>query len=133
MKRPILVTIIGVLAVLSGIAQVVFGGVLLGLRHDATFLADAKMTTGKVTYIAIALFVIGALTVVFALGLLKGSRLSRALIGLMELLSIGTGAYIIVALDASHRASAIGNIVGAVIVLYFLFATEKAKAFFAHS
>jgi hypothetical protein len=133
MKRPVLVTVIGVLAILGGIAQVGFGGVLLGFRNDATFLADAKMTTDKVTYIAIALMVIGALTVLFAIGLLKGRRLSRDLIGLMELLAIGTGIYIIAVLDASHRASAIGNIVGSVIVLYFLFGTQKAKAFFAKS
>jgi hypothetical protein len=133
MKRPILVTIIGLLAMLGGVAQVAFGGVLLGLRNDATFLADAKVTTDKATYMAIALMVVGVLTVLFAIGLLKGSRLSRDLIGLMELISIGFSVYIIAALDASRRASAVGTIVGAVVVLYFLFGTQKAKAFFAKS
>ena len=73
------------------------------------------------------------LTVIFAIGLLKGSRLSRDVLGLMELLQIGAGIYTIVSLDSSHRSSAIGNIVGAVVVLYFLFFTAKAKAFFAKS
>jgi len=133
MKRPILVTVIGLLAILSGVAQAVFGGLLLGLRKDVTFLADSKMTTDKVTYMAIALMAIGALTVLFAFGLLKGSGVSRALIGLIEVISIGFSIYIIAALDAARRPSAIGNIVGAVIVVYFLFGTDKAKAFFAHS
>ena len=74
MKRPVLVTIIGVLAMLGGAGQVVFGGVLFGLRNDAKFLADAKMTTDKINYVAIALVAIGVLTVLFAIGLLKGNR-----------------------------------------------------------
>ncbi len=133
MKRPVLVTIIGVLAILGGIAQAAFGGLLFGLRNDATFLADANITSDKVTPIAIAAIVVGVLTVVFAIGLLKGSRLSRDVVGLMELLQIGVGIYVIASLDSSHRATAIGNIVGAVIVLYFLFGTQKAKNFFAKS
>lgn len=133
MKRPVLVTVIGVLAALGGIAQVVFGALLFGLRNDETFLADANITSSKVTPLAIALIVIGALTVVFAIGLLKGSRLSRDLIGVMEVLQIAGSIYALVSLDASRRPSAIGSIVGAVIVLYFLFGTEKAKAFFARS
>ena len=133
MKRPVLVTVIGVLAVLGGVAQAVFGGLLFGLRNDETFLADANITSSKVTPIAIGAIVIGVLTVIFAIGLLKGSRLSRDLVGLMELLQLGVGIYIVAALDSSHRATAIGNIVGAVIVLWVLFFTDKAKAFFAKS
>lgn len=132
-KRPVLVTVIGVFAVLGGIVQAAVGGLLFGLRNDAKFLADADITTDKVTPLAIALVAIGVLTVIFAIGLLKGSRLSRDVLGLMELLQIGAGIYTIVSLDSSHRSSAIGNIVGAVIVLYFLFFTDKAKAFFAKS
>jgi hypothetical protein len=133
MKRPVLVTVIGVLAVLGGLAQAGFGVLLYTLRNDAQFLSDANITTDKVTPIAIAAIVVGVLTVVFAIGLLKGSRLSRDVVGLMELLQIGVGIYVIASLDSSHRATAIGNIVGAVIVLYFLFGTEKAKTFFAKS
>jgi hypothetical protein len=133
MRRPVLVTVIGVLAVLGGIAQVVFGAVLLSLRHDATFLADANITTDQVMPMAIASMVIGVFTVLFAIGLLKGSRLSRNLVGLMELLQIGAGVYALAALDSGHRATAIGTIAGAVVVLYFLFGTQKSKEFFAPS
>ena len=133
MKRPVLVTVIGVLAIVGGVAQAAFGGLLFGLRNDQTFLDDANITSDKVTPIAIAAIVIGVLTVVFAVGLLKGSRLSRDVLGLMELLQLGVGIYVLASVDSSHRSTAIGNIVGAVIVLYFLFFTDKAKAFFAKS
>ncbi len=89
MKRPVLVTIIGVLAILGGIAQAAFGGVLMTLRNDAQFLADSKMTTDKVTYLAVGCMVVGVLTVLFAVGLLKGNRVSRDLIGLMEVAAAG--------------------------------------------
>lgn len=131
MRRPVLVTVIGVLAVLGGVAQLGFGAVLLSLRNDATFLADANITTDQVMPMAIASMVIGVLTIVFAIGLLKGSRLSRSLVGLMELLQIGAGVYALATLDSGHRATAIGTIVGAVVVLYFLFGTQKSKDFFA--
>ena len=131
MKRPLMVTVIGVLAMLTGLAQLGFGALLLGLRKDAKFLADASMTTNKVTYFAGALLAVGLLTAVFAIGLLKGSRLSRDVIGLMELCGIGGGVYAAVALDTARKSSGIGTIVGAVIVLYFLFGTDKANASFA--
>ena len=133
MKRPVVVTIIGILAVLTGIAQVAFGALILGLRHDAKFLADAEITTNQATYFAIALMAIGVLTVDFAIGLLNGSRLSRALIGLAELGSMAGGIYAVAALDSARRSAGIGSIAGAVVVLYFLFGTEKSKAFFAKS
>ena len=75
--------------------------------------------------------VIGVLTVVFAFGLLKGSRLSRTLVGIAEVAQIGAAVYAIVQLGSGHRAAAIGNIIAALVVLYFLFGTEKSKAFFA--
>ena len=131
MKRPLMVTVIGVLAMLTGLAQLGFGGLLIGLRKNAKFLADTSMTTNKVTYFAGALLAVGLLTAVFAIGLLKGSRLSRDVIGLMELCGIAGGVYAVVALDTARRSSGIGSIVGAVVVLYFLFGTDKAKAFFA--
>ena len=133
MRRPIVVTIIGVLAIIGGVAQAVFGAVLLTLRNDATFLADANIESSQVTALAIATLVIGVLTVIFAIGLLKGSRVSRMIVGVMEVLQIAGAGYTIAALDSARRGPAIGSIVGAVIVLYFLFGTEKAKRFFAQS
>jgi hypothetical protein len=130
MKRPVMVLVIGVLAILTGLAQMGFGGILLGLRNNAKFLADSTMTTNKVTYFAGALLAVGFLTAVFAIGL-RGSRISRDVIGLMELCGIAGGVYAIVALDSARRSSGIGTIVGAVVVLYFLFGTDKAKSFFA--
>lgn len=131
MKRPILVTVIGVVGIIGGIAQTAFGALLIGLRNDEAFLADADIESGSVVAIAVACVVVGVLTVVFAIGLLKGSRVARALLGVSELSRIGLGIYTIAALDAERRPAAVGNILTALVVLYFLFGTQKAKQFFA--
>jgi hypothetical protein len=131
MKRPVMVTIIGVLAIIGGIAQAIFGGALLALRNDETLLKDTELTSSQVTTIGVVCLIVGVLAVIFAVGLLKGSRISRTLVGITEVAQIAASVYAIVQLSSGHRAAAIGNIVGAVIVLYFLFGTQKAKEFFA--
>lgn len=131
MKRPFLVTLIGVFSIIGGIAQTVFGIVLLTLRNDAAFLAEAEIETDLATTIAIACIAVGVLAVLFAIGLLKGNRLARVLLGFSQVGQIVLGVYTLVELDADRRPGAIGNILTAAIVLYFVFGTEKAKAFFA--
>ena len=131
MKRPFLVTIISIVMIVVGLFQAIIGATVLAERNDATFLADADVTSSQATGFGIALLVIGVLSVLLAIGLLRGSRIARALIGLVEVAQIASGIYALVKLDSSRQASAVGTIIGALIVLYFLFGTEKAKHFFA--
>jgi hypothetical protein len=131
MKRPAMVTIIGVLLVLAGLAQMALGGVMLAGRNDAKFLADANATSSTVTGIGIGLLLVGALSVLLSIGLFKGSRVSRDFIGVLEAGQVGVAVYTIVALDTAQRSGAVGSIVGALIVLFFLFGTDKAKNYFA--
>jgi hypothetical protein len=123
--------VIGIVMIVIGALQVGVGLLLLTQRNDASVLADADVTTDELTSIAAGLLVVGALSVVLAFALLNGSRIARALIGLLELGQIAAGVYILVKLDSSHQASGIGQIAAGLIVLYFLFGTEKAKAYFA--
>jgi hypothetical protein len=131
MKRPVIVTIMGILLVLAGIGQLGLGGVILANKNDATFLKDADITSSHAQAIAIALLAVGVLSIILAIGLLKGSRLVRDLVGLLQIAQIGVAVYTIAQLDSGKRPSAVGSIVGALIVLYFLFGTDKAKSYFA--
>ena len=133
MKRPLLVTIIGIIGIIGGISQTIFGFVLFGLRNKETFLADAGIESGHAGIIAIVCIIVGILTVIFAVGLLAGNRVARGLLGISEVAQLALGVYAVATLDSARRPSAIGSIIGALIVLYFLFGTEKAKAFFAKS
>ena len=107
------------------------GGLLLAVRNDAKVLADNDVTTGQVTGLGIGFIVLGVLAILLAVGLLKGSRISRDLIALVQLAHIAGGIYVAAKLSSDQRSSAIGGIGASVVVLFFLFGTDKAKAFFA--
>ena len=131
-SRPILVTVMGWLATLVGLLQIAFGAIVVAKHNDAEFLNGVKdLTSQKALISGISTLVVGLLSVVFAQMLLRGSRIARDLIGLVQIAQIGFGIYTIVSLDSQYHASAYGGIGGAVVVLYFLFGTEKSKAFFA--
>ena len=131
MKRPFLVTVISIVMIVVGAFQALIGITVLVERNDATFLADADITSSQATGFGITLLVIGVLSIVLAFALLRGSRIARALIGLVEVAQIASGVYALVKLDSTRQAGAIGTIIGGLIVLYFLFGTDKAKQFFA--
>jgi hypothetical protein len=130
-RRPVLVTLISFLLILTGVLQVLFGVVFFANRNDQNFLQDAGVDSSELTNLGVLLVIIGAVSVFLAFSLLRGSRVARALVALVMLCQIAGGIYTLVELDSGHRASGLGAIVGAVIVLYFLFGTQKARAFFA--
>ncbi|CAB4894797.1 unannotated protein [freshwater metagenome] len=131
MKRPLLVTIISILMVITGIGQFVFGCLAVAGRNNATFLHDAgDISSSKVLIVGIVLLILGAVSILLGTGLSRGSRAVRGLVGLFEIVNIAGGVYVIVVAKSS-RASGVAAIVGALVVLYFLFGTDKAKAFFA--
>jgi uncharacterized membrane protein (DUF2068 family) len=130
MRRPLLVTIISILSFLWGLFQIAIAAALLAKRNDQAFLDDARATTSEVTTLAIVMLVIGLLMLLVSIGLWTGSRFARALTALVALGQIIGGIYTIIKLDSSEQATGIGMILGSVVLLYFLFGTEKAKRFF---
>lgn len=131
MRRPVLVTLISVLLIVTGVFQVWIGVIFWANRNDQDFLQDAGVDSSELTNLGILLVVVGVVSVVLAFSLLRGSRVARAFVALVMLCQIAGGFYTLTALDSGHRAAGLGAIVGAVIVLSFLFGTQKARAFFA--
>jgi hypothetical protein len=131
MKRPVIVSVIAIITIVIGAFQVLFGSIMLAKRNDADFLIDAKATSSDVTSVGTVMVVFGALAVLVGIGLWRGSRLARLLYAVLAVGQIVGGIYTIVKLDSSQRASGIGTIVGSLILLYLLYGTEKARAFFA--
>ncbi len=76
MKRPFIVTIMSIVMIVFGVFQAIIGITVLVERNDATFLADADITSSQATGFGIALLVIGAFSVLFAIGLLRRSRIA---------------------------------------------------------
>jgi len=131
MKRPLIITVMGVVLVLSSIIQIGLGILVLDKRGDTAFLEDAKVSEGHAMWVAIALLVLGVIALALAIGLFKGSRVVRNFIGLGQLAQIAGGIYGAATLSGDDRPTAIGSVGGAVVVLYMLFGTEKAKAYFS--
>jgi len=130
-RRPVLVTLISLLLILTGVLQVLFGVIFVANRNDPNFLQDAGVDSSELTNLGVFLVIGGVVSVLLAFSLLRGSRVARAFVALVMLCQIAGGFYTLTALDSGHRASGLGAIVGAVIVLSFLFGTQKARAFFA--
>jgi len=130
-RRPVLVTLISFLLILTGVFQVLFGVVFVANRNDHDFLQDAGVDSSELTNLGVVLVIIGALSVFLAFSLLRGSRVARAFVALVMLCQIVGGIYTLTALDSGHRASGLAAILGGVIVLSLLFGTQKARAFFA--
>jgi len=116
---------------IAGVGQIAFGGLLVSQRNDAELLTEADITSSQALAIGLVTLVFGVLSIVFALGLFRGSRIARLFVGVLEIGQIIAATITIATLDSSRRASAIGSVVSALIVLYFLFGTDKAKRFFA--
>lgn len=133
MKRPVFVTIVGSLGIVLGTAQGALGLAVIALHISGARTEVVNFTSGTGLAIGVACIVVGVLGVLFAIGLLRGSRVARGLLGISQPAQIGVSIYALAALDSSRRPAAIAGIVGSLIVLYFLFGTEKAKAFFAKS
>ena len=131
MRRPVLVTLISFLLIVTGVVQVLFGVVFVANRNDQDFLQNAGVDSSELTNLGVVLVIIGALSVFLAFSLLRGSRVARAFVALVMLCQIAGGIYTLTALDSGHRASGLSAILGGVIVLSFLFGTQKARAFFA--
>lgn len=131
MKRPLLVTVIGVVMVLIGLFQGFIGAVTFSKRNDADFLADVDQPSSKVGTWGVALLAFGVVSLLLGLALLSGSHAARMLVGVFEVAQIAGGVWLLVDGKSSQRGSAIGAIVGALVVLYFLFGTQKAKDYYA--
>jgi hypothetical protein len=133
MKRPIIVTAMGVLLTLSSVLQVALGILVFVKRDDVDFLEEASVSADHAAVVGVVLIALGLVSLVLAVGLFAGNRIARDLVGLVQVGTIIAGLYGAFTLDEAHRPGAVGSIGGAMVVLYFLFATEKAKAYFARA
>jgi uncharacterized membrane protein HdeD (DUF308 family) len=122
-RRPRLVTVVGVLVILSGILDLLLGLVWLFYEPDG----DKSNNLGA--WIGIALLVIGAVQVILARGLFRGDSRSRAIIAFAIGLDIVIG---LISLTAGNnpRGLSITDLIFAVAAIAILY-SSKANAFFA--
>ena len=125
--RPAGVTVVAVLAWISGLLDIIGGTLLL---FQTSVASTVEQFGGASQLIASALLeiLIGVVVIVVAIGLLRGNAASRVVITIFQILSIIASVFFAIA----YPAGAIGeyfSIAVAAIVLLLLW-TGRASAFF---
>ncbi len=125
-RRPGGVTVIGVLAYVGGIVDIIGGSMLLVLVTGAAIVQN-PVPGGLLT--AITIIIAGIVVVAVAGGLLRGSTLSRLIFTVVRVVSIVTQ---IIALSSGGIAlfAGIVSVLISAIVLSWLW-TPRANAYFA--
>lgn len=126
-RRPGGVTLVAVLAWISGLLDIVSGTILL---FQTSISATVERFGGESQLIASALLniLIGVVVIVVAIGLLRGNNASRIVITIFEMLSIIGSVFLAIAYPAGAITEYF-SIALAVVVLILLW-TRRASAFF---
>ena len=125
--RPGGVTLVAVLTWISGALDILGGTILL---FQTSIASTVEQFGGASQLIATAIFsiLIGAVVIVVAVGLMRGSSGARIVITIFEALSIMSSIFLAIA----YPAGAIGEYFGVAIslVIIALLWTRRASAFF---
>jgi hypothetical protein len=128
-SRPVTITLIGALAFLAGLIDLISGVLLFFLLPNDDVVANFGGTGGLIAA-AIASIVVGLVTAVLAGGLLRGSIPARLIVTVLQVLSIIGSLFMAVAYigDPTVVGEWLGLVVS--IVLVILLWTPKATRFF---
>jgi hypothetical protein len=128
-RRPGGVTLLAVLIMIGGVAQVI-GGVLLILGHqNATVLRETGRSGDFLLSGGIAAIVVGLLYVLVSLGLSNGKGLARFLVGLLSLISVAGGIWAAGTQHGTLFSRGLASAIVGFIILVLLY-SPKANTFF---
>ncbi|MGW9631546.1 hypothetical protein ACWGST_12660 [Agromyces sp. NPDC055520] len=125
--RPMGVTVVAILAWISGALDIVSGVILL-FQAGVESVADGLGGTGGLYVAAIGSIVLGLIVVALAAGLLSGNWVARMVITVVEVFSIIGSLF----LAFAYLGGAVGEWLGIVVslVVLFLLWGHKSSVFF---
>ena len=126
-KRPLGVTLVAALAIISGAFDVIGGIVLLAGQRDAE-LTDAFGGTGMLVTVATSSILIGLATIIIAIGLLRGNAVSRIAATVLQLISLAMSVWVAIA-QPSSLGTEIPSALLAIAVLVLLWSGEASRYF----
>lgn len=129
-KRPVSVSIVAVLVLLAGALDII-SAVILMLQPDDTVAETAFGGPTGATSTAIGSIVVGAILVILALGLWRGSWVARIIVTVLEALSLIGSLFLAVAYIGIPVGEWLGVAASAIILI--LLWTHQASAFFNKS
>ena len=125
-KRPLGITIVAALAIVSGLFDVI-GGIVLLFGSDET-AADRFGGAGVLTTVAILSIGLGLLMVVIAVGLLRGNPVARIAATIVQAFSLASSIWIGIA-EPSQLATEIASALIALAILFLLWSGEATRYF----
>lgn len=125
-NRPVGVTIVAVLLIVTGIL-----GLVAGILAIVATLAGAE-AAGHLIILAVLAILAAILNLVFAAGILRGNRVARLIVTIVQIISVlGAVASLATSPAAESIWGHILNIAAPVVIILLLWAGERTKAFFA--
>ena len=131
--RGFLLTLIGVIGIIQGVLAVLGGIGLIAERNDAGLQRNVDVSDSTLAWTGTYLIIIGVITLVVAIGLLRGSSIARFIIAVIELFHIGGGLYVLIAHDGTERWDGLAAILVALLVLWILFRARSEDFFESRS
>lgn len=128
--RPWYLTLIGVLGIIQGVFSVIFGIALIAERNDGDLLDHVDVSSDALLSTGIAALVIGAITIVVAAGLLRGSNVARLILGVLEIFHLVGGVIVLIFQSGVQRWDGLWAIVFALLILWIIFGSERSQEFF---
>lgn len=124
--RPVGVTIVAVLLIITGVL-----GLIAGILAIVATLAG-QGAAGHLIVLAVFAIVAAALNLIFAAGILRGNRVARMIVTIVQVLSVlGAVASLATSPAAESVWGHILNIAAPIVIILLLWAGDKTKAFFA--
>lgn len=129
--RPVGVTVVAVLMIISGIIGVLAGIVsLVGAGSVGSVEVDGvALDSTAITVVGVLGLVFGVLNILFAIGILRGSNVVRIIVSILQVLSLASSVYTLVSGGSIWQA--LQTIIFPLLILILLWVGEKTKAFFA--
>jgi hypothetical protein len=131
--RPVGVTIVSVITFVQSFFAVLGGLALIVERNNSDLLAQVDQSSGRITTYAVAAIVWGVIAFFVALGLWNGADWARIVIGILQVVNIAGGIYLLFAWGGTYLWQGIWQIGIALLVLYFLFGARGGRYFEARN
>jgi hypothetical protein len=131
--RPVGVTIVAVIVFVQAFFAVLGGLALIVERNNGDLLSQIEQSSGRVTTYGVAAIVWGLIAFFVARGLWNGAEWARIIIGILQVLNIAGGVYLLFAWSGTYIWQGIWQVGIALFVLYLLFGARGGRFFESRS